>query len=554
MSSTRDVTRVLERWAFALELLEGASPRARTYQSAARTLFQLPGNLETMLADGSLAGVRGVGPSVLAVVTDVLAGREPEELVALEAQIPEGLFAVGELKGLGPAKVHKLWRGLGVTSLGELELACHENRLLALDGFGQKTQENILRAIADRRRRAGRMLRDRATALATELVAAIERAKPGGRVAIAGGVARGDEVIDRLIAIVEGPFESEPLELDGVVPAVVVAEAESFGVVLVAETSDEAHWQALVSRAESQDLRLDRDALRTRDGALVPVRESDDLYVTLGLHGVAAERRRGDTLVARGEPTPRLVTRADLRGAIHNHTRASDGAASLAEMWLAAKTRGLEYLGITEHSESAAYARGLTAAAIREQRGEIDAINARRERCELIAGIESDILEDGNLDYPDDVLASLEIVVASAHRRFGLDRERATSRMIAAARHAYTDIVGHPTGRLLLGRPPTDFDMEAFLVACRETGTAVELNGSPHRLDLSIEHLAMAKAHGVLVSLAADAHATDELDYLDHATTIARAAGLTPDDILNTRSADEVRAWVRARRANALPH
>jgi DNA polymerase (family 10) len=233
-------------------------------------------------------------------------------------------------------------------------------------------------------------------------------------------------------------------------------------------------------------------------------------------------------------------------GALHNHTTASDGTASLVEMRAAAQERGLHYLGISEHSVSAAYAGGLDAEQLAAQGREIAALNAAPGPT-LLTGVESDILADGALDYPASVLASLDIVVASVHQRHRQDHAAMTTRMVAAAANPWTDIVGHPTGRLLLGRPPTDFDVAAFLDAAALNGCAVELNASPHRLDLNAEHLAMAKERGLLVSIAADAHSQRDLDNLDYGITIARRAGLSVEDVLNARPLDELLLWLAGR-------
>jgi DNA polymerase (family 10) len=552
MPLRRAASNVLSRMAFALEVLEGPTPRARTYGAAARTVFQLDGDLAEMRASGALDRVRGLGPSCLAVIDDVIAGREPQELAELEAKIPAGLFAIRKIKGLGPAKIRALYEGLGITTLGELEHACRENRLVTLPGFGEKTQSNVLAAVQAERRHDGMHLRDAALEMAREAIGKLGAV----RHALAGDLATGEELVSSIAIVVEADATArEELTLgEGVVAIVHRATADRFGVVLVRETSDAAHFAALKARAAERGMTLDADRL-ARDGETLAIATDAALYATLELLFVSAEARRdGTTLMRIGEPRRELVARGDLRGALHNHTLASDGTATLVEMREAAIAAGLSYLGISEHSESADYARGLTRERIATQLAELKTLNAQGSSCTLLSGIESDILADGSLDYPDDVLAPLEVVIASSHRRFSLDRARSTERMVRAASWPRTDIVGHPTGRLLLARPPLDFDVDAFLTACAQNGCAVELNGSAHRLDFGVRELQMAKERGILVSVAADAHATGEIaEHLDYGTSVARRAGLTPDDVLNTRDLDALRAWLAARRARLSP-
>jgi len=536
--------------AFALEILEGPTPRARTYGAASRTVFQLEGDLAELRKSGALDRVRGLGPSTLAVIDDVIAGRDPEELIELESKIPEGLFAIRKIKGLGPAKIRALYEGLGISSLGELEHACKENRLVTLPGFGEKTQANVLEGVQAERRHEGTHLRDAALEMARELIG---KAANGARYAIVGDLATGAELVSSIGLLVEGAGGRDEVTLSGGVNGVVMhASKERFGVVHVRETSDDAHWAALQARGSELGLSLGDELKRGAD--VVAVETDLALYEALELYLVPPEARHAASVFARRGPAPKeLVTRGDLRGALHNHTLASDGVATLAEMRAAAIASGLSYLGISEHSQSADYARGLTRERIAAQIAEIAAMNAQGSSCTILNGVESDILADGSLDYPDDVLAPLEVVIASSHRRFALDRERSTARMVRAASSPRTDILGHPTGRLLLGRAPLDLDLDALLEACAKNGCAVELNGSAHRLDFGARELRMAKERGILVSIAADAHATGEIEeHLEHGIAVARRAGLTPEDVLNTRPLDRLRSWLTARRSRAL--
>lgn len=556
----RAVSDVLGRLAFALEVLGGATHEARAFATASRIVRQLPGDLRAMLASGALAEVRGIGRTSLRVISDALEGREPPELRELEAKIPEGLFAVHSIKGLGPAKIRKLWQGLGITTIGELEHACRENRLILLDGFGPKTQANVLAAIEDMRRADRVLLRSRASALVVPLIASLRTR--GARAQAIGDFARGVETVSDLGIVVAGDSSviDETLaahgvhegRIDGTAIEIVRAEADRLGAIAVLRSSSGEHAAALIARARTKGLSLRNDGLWRGEEAIATP-DDDAVYQALGLATTAAERREpGVPLVEIGRAVPKLVELRDLRGALHNHTIASDGAASEDEMRAAAASMGLSYLGISDHSVSAHYARGLSAEDLIRQATRIAEERRGDQPCVLLSGVESDIRADGSLDYDPEVLAVLEVVIASVHKRFSLDRAKTTERMVLAARNPFTDVIGHPTGRLLGGRPPNDFDIEAMLQAAREHGCAVELNASPHRLDLDARGCAAAKERGVLVSIAADAHAPHELRNLEHGIAVARHAGLSAEDVLNARTLDELRAWFAGRRRCAL--
>lgn len=518
----RQLVEALDRLAFAAEL-EG-DRRARALGAAAWALRQIEEDPRELVESGRLAQVKGIGPKTAQLVAELIDGIRPKVAEELEAKVPAGLFELRRIKGLGPKKIGTLHRELGVGSLGELEHACTENRLVHLAGFGDKTQASVLEQIRALHASAHLRRRDQAVALVAPFVARGD--------VVTGGLRRGFELVELPIEVVT-TRDGEATE--GV--RLVVVEASRVGVEALLRTASVEHLALLAERAQARGTTL----------ASIEANDEDAVYAALDLLPTPPERREpGVPLVVKGQARPPLVRREDLRGALHNHTVASDGSATLEAMRAAATDRGLEYLGITEHSVSAFYARGLDTARLEEQRRTIEALEDA-PGCTLLAGVESDILEDGNLDYPDEVLRTLPIVVASVHRRFGQDRAATTARMVAAAHNPRTTIVGHPTGRLLLSRPPNDFDLDALLDACAESGCAIELNASPHRLDLGVEQLTKAKAKGVLVSIGADAHATHELDNLEHGVAIARRAGLAPEDVLNARSLGELRSWLASR-------
>jgi DNA polymerase (family 10) len=528
----RAVVDALNELAFCAELLgdERVDPKAIAGLSwAIRSLTVAEGQ------DPAAAMLRltDMTPRLAAVVDDAAHDRASPFVDELKRQLPPGLLGLRRLKGLGPKKIQKLWRDLGVESLGELEYACKENRLVSLEGFGDKTQKALLEQLHAAQSESGLCRRDHAEDLVSPFLEALNKA--GHRAVLAGDFRRGAELIRDIVVVTTGPAPEAAPPLVRFVASVPV---EAFGRALLLATGSDAHLEALRARG-------DLDAVAGADEA--------DVYRALGLAFVDPEAREaGCVLVEVGKARPKLIERRDLRGALHNHTTASDGTASVAQMAQASRAYGLEWIGITDHSESASYAHGLDARRLREQRAEVAASNGFVDAgaaAFVFAGVESDILKDGALDYPDDVLLALDCVVASMHQRYGLKGPPLTERLVKAALHKAVDVVGHPTGRLLLSRAPADFDVSALIEACALSGCAVELNANPARLDLNDQHLREAKARGVMISIAADAHAVDELPYLDHGVAVARRAGLTAEDVLNSRSAAEVKSWIAARRA-----
>jgi DNA polymerase (family 10) len=559
--SRRAVTDTLQRIALLRELLGEPERAVRPWGAAAWALRGVEGDFDAKHRAGELGGVRGVGPRVLEVVDAVMASEPVPLLEELEAQVPAGLLELAKLPGLGAKKIRRLWLELDITSVAELEYACHESRLVTLKGFGDKTQARLLEAIAEARATAGHRRVDQLWEAASHLEERIASNPEVERLAIGDAVElcvlADSELFDELSAELADAGASAlsqeerlglPVlegELGGLSLRLWLCDDEdAWGAALAMTTGSAAHTDALRSRAARRGGALDGSGL-VLSGARVACPTEDDLYAALGLSTTPVERREAHVpLVEAGRAGPRLLRRGDLVGALHNHTTASDGTASLEVMRAAAAERGLRYLGISEHSQSASYAGGLSPERLLAQREEIARLNEEAGGCVLLSGVESDILREGELDYDEEVLAALDVVIASVHRRHSLGRDDATRRLVRAVRSPRSHVLGHPTGRLLLGRAAVEVDMEAVLDACAETRTAVELNSHPARLDLCAEHLALAKARGVLVSIAADAHSPEGLDHLAYGVALARRAGLGPDDVLNVRPLEELRVWL----------
>jgi DNA polymerase (family 10) len=319
--------------------------------------------------------------------------------------------------------------------------------------------------------------------------------------------------------------------------------------VLVQATGSESHLEQLAARAGGLGYALTGTAL-WKGSTFVPTPDEDAFYRALGLPWIAPELREGRDEVARAAAgtLPRLVDAGDLRGFLHCHTPYSDGTNTIEQLAHACRDAGYQYVGITDHSQSAAYAGGLRPDDLQRQWDEIDALNASLPGVRVLKGIEADILQDGSLDYEDDVLARLDFVIGSVHSRFNMSTAEMTARMLAAMDHPALTIVGHPTGRLLLSREPYGLDLDAVVARAAERGVALEINGDPHRLDLDWRVLPAARAAGVMLSIGADAHSVAGLSHVASGLAVARKGGLEPSDVLNTRSAEEFLAFARARR------
>ena len=548
--TNKAVARQLALTADLIELTGGNPFRARAYASGARTVERLETPVATLAASGELSGVKGIGKGLVADIEELLASGTLASTDALLQSLPPGLPEVMRVKGLGVKKVRTLWQDAGVTSLDQLEGAAVSGRLAELPGFGAKTVQNLLDAIEHLKAYRGKAhLRD----AVGPALAVRERLRAAGlRADLAGAVRRQCNVVDALdlvavgtpaqIAEALGGGRAEADRVEGAIPlglplTVFAATAQTYGRVLWERTGPREHV----------------DAFTDAHGAPTDVAEEQEVYTAAGLHPIPAPLRDDPHwLTVAREPLPTLVRTGDLRGTIHNHTTASDGAHTLREMCDAARERGLTYFGVCDHSRSLQIAHGLSLDEMEEQIARVDALNAAYADegvdFRVFAGSEVDILSDGAMDYPDDLLARLDLVVASVHTGFNMTEDEATARVVAAVSNPYVDVLGHPTGRLLLRREGYPLDHEAVLDACAEHGVAVELNAHPFRLDLDWRFVRAATERGVPVSINPDAHATDGLDDTRWGVASAQKGGLTAADSLTSRSADDLGAWLTARR------
>ncbi|PSC03286.1 DNA polymerase/3'-5' exonuclease PolX [Alsobacter soli] len=520
--------------------LAGDNPyRARSYARAAQSLLSLVAPVEEVIREGRLTDLPGVGPSLAGVIRELHEHGTTPTLSKLRAAYPPGVLELLHVPGLPPEKVRLLHDRAGIASLDELESAARAGRLQVLKGFGPSFEAKILSSVAELRRTRGRKLIHHAGEDLRRLEDGLTAAHPElRRLAPAGEFRRGLELVQAAVLVAESAEGSaiEILELAGRAQ-LWLAPPGLYGPALVLATGSDDHLAALRAHACAMNLYLDTEGLR-RGRALLPCPEEADVYRALKLPFIDPElRETGEevALAAKGR-LPKLVALGDLRGLIHCHTDFSDGADTLEAMAEATRARGYAYFGVADHSRSASYAGGLAVESVLEQRRAVRELNARYGSAfRILHGIESDILPDGSLDYPDEILGQLDYVVASVHSRFRLSEEEQTERVIRAVRNPFTTVLGHMTGRLLKSRQGYDVDVPRVLAACAEAGVAVEINANPHRLDLDWRWHRTALELGCLFSINPDAHSAEELDLTAWGVSMARKGGIGPDRVLNAR-------------------
>jgi DNA polymerase (family 10) len=567
----RAAASVLESIASLLEL-RGENPfKVRAFSTAAQVVEGFPGDLAAALDSGALAALKGIGPATLEVIRDVARTGRSSALESLQREVPPSLVEMRRIPGLGVTKIRALHQQLGIATLDELEAAAKDGRLAALPKFGEKTAAKVLRGIAFVRRTSAFRLAHDARRAAQELRAKVAAIPEVARAEVAGSVRRHAEVVRDVDLVVAcgGPVPSVIARLSEVLgggarlggtgvavqmpegaPAdVYCVPPEGFGHAWVRATGSARHWDRLTAHAEAKGFRLHDDGL-SRGGAAIACPGENELYGALGLAWIPPELREGGDEVARAAAgtLPSLVERRDLKGLVHCHSVHSDGTNTLVELADACRAAGYRYLGLTDHSVSAAYAGGLSLEKVRRQHEEIDSLNRAWHDFRILKGIEADILADGALDYSAEELGRFDFVIGSIHSRMEQDGATITRRVLRAMDDPHLTVLGHPTGRLLLGRDPYPLDMHAVIARAAERGVAIEINGDPHRLDLDWRLCAEARAAGVCIAIGADAHSLAGFENADWGVGVARKGGLEAQDVLNTRDAEGFLDFARSRR------
>ena len=550
--------------------LKGENPfKTRAYQNAARTIEGLSEPLEKLVAEERLSELKGIGEALQQKITELVTTGRLQYYEDLKAATPPGLVAMLDIPGLGPKKIKALHDELGIESVEALEQACKDGKIAGLKGFGDKTQTNILEGINRRRAYASRHLISEALTRAEPLLEALRSHPDVIRCSPAGSLRRHREVIGDidLLASSKKPaaviefFTSQPgivkvlakgetkasvLLEGGIQSDLRVVSDSEYASALMYFTGSKEHNIVMRQRAIDRGLRLNEYGLfrsneETRDPKLlVKCRTEEDIFEKLGLHFIQPEMREdmGEIALAEQGPLPRLVEWTDLKGSLHNHSTWSDGHQRPDEIAKAMRELGLAYWGITDHSKSSFQANGLDAARVRQQLKEIASLNTTLAKEEadfrLLTGTEVDILTNGKLDFPDDLLAELDVVIASIHQGFSQSEAETTQRLIRAAQNPYVHMLGHLTGRLLLEREPYKVDHRAVIDACAETGTWIELNAHPLRFDMDWRWWPYAKSKGVKCAINCDGHRFEHAGFLRLGAGIARKGWLTREDVVNT--------------------
>src|SRR5690349_2816245 len=532
--------------------------RAKAYLRAADTLSSLVEPLDRVIAENRLRQLPGIGETIADIVTKLHNTGTHPLLEKLRRDVPEGVLDMLSVPGLKPEKINILHKELGITDLAALEAAAREDRLKTVKGLGAAVQRKILEGLKIRQTALGTRHLHRADELAVSAAETLRRSLPGLiRTVTAGDLRRGGELVSNLALVAEVErLSGPPRVITSGEMSVYLTDARRFGVSLLFATGSKKHLERLQQRAADRGMSFTPEGLR-RGRRIIAAGNEAEIYEALGLQFIEPELREGLDEIERAAAhnIPPLVTAADLVGVLHAHTTASDGADTLEAMAEASLAHGYHYIGITDHSKTAHYAGGLTIEEIEEQQAEIDRLNAAfGDRFRIFKGIESDILPDGSLDYPDEVLRRFDFIIGSLHGQFRLDRQAQTDRLVRAASNPFITVIGHMTGRQLLRRPGYDVDIERVLAACAEHGVAVEVNGNPWRLDLDWRWLRHGIELGCKFSINPDAHSTSEIASSTRwGLAIARKSGMPADRVINTLNRESFARWLQGRKKRAAP-
>ncbi|RIK31996.1 MAG: DNA polymerase/3'-5' exonuclease PolX [Anaerolineae bacterium] len=544
------------------------------YRKASESLLGLPRDASEFWKEGKLEEIPGVGKAIAEKIDELLSTGKLEFLEKIKKEIPEELASWLAVPSLGPKKVGMIWKTLGITSLSQLEAAAKAGKLRDLPSMGAKSETAILEGIASLARRSGRLPLGRAYPLAQQIVAQLKRVKGVVAAEPAGSLRRMRSTVGDLDILVaskdseavmeaftnlpnvsrvlgKGEFKSSVEFSDGIRAQVWVHPPNEFGTALQYATGSKDHNVLLRQLALDKGLSLsDHSFKKVKGGKEIFCATEEEVYKTLGLQWVPPELREGrdEVALAKANKLPKLIEVKDIKANLHMHSTYSDGKLSMMDMAKAAIKRGLKTIVFSDHSVSLGVANGLSIERHKQQAAEIKKIQKQLgDQITILHSSEVEIKADGSLDYPDDFLASLDLVVASLHSSLRQPREKITARLLKAVNNPHVDIIGHPTGREFPDREAADLDMEVILQAAAKSGVAMEISASPYRLDLDDPHARRARELGVLLSINTDAHSEEDYDMLHYGVAIARRAGVTKEDVINCWSTEKLLKWLKKR-------
>jgi DNA polymerase (family 10) len=574
-----EVAQILEEIGTLLEL-KGENPfKCRAYHNASRIVGALTTDIKSLVESGELKNIKGIGEGLAEKISELTQTGKLKYYEDLRRSLPEGLVQMLRIQGLGPKRIKVLYDRLGIKTVDQLKEACEKHRLAEIDGFGEKTEENILKGIEMLRKHVDKHLYPEAKEAAERVHAVIRKQKGVLRSEVAGSLRRKKEVIgdiDILVSakrstslalmevftshpdvaevLAQGETKSSVVLKSGINCDLRVVDDSEYPFALAYFTGSKEHNIEMRSLAkkfgwslnEYGFSELDAEEKRGKAKRIVRCKDEEDIFKALGLSFIPPELREnmGEIEAAAKGKIPKLLEEKEIKGTFHCHSTYSDGSNSIEQMAKAARDLGWEYLGIADHSKSAAYAGGLSEARVKEQSREIDELNKKSKDFRIFKGSEVDILPDGTLDYSDKVLASFDYVVASVHSKFKMTEVEMTKRITKALKNKYVTMLGHPTGRLLLSREPYPVDMIKVIDAAADYGKIIEINSHPLRLDLDWRLCKYAKEKGVLIALNPDAHNTDGLKDVLYGVGIARKGWIEKKSVIN--------AWTLAQVAERL--
>lgn len=568
-----DVARFLEEIADMLEM-KGETPfKVRAYRDAARRIEGLRENVATLVEENRLTEIRGIGPSIAAKISEFVKTGRSSYLEDLAREFPKGMAELLEIPGVGAKKARLFYEKLGISTVEQLEEAARSHRLMQLPGIQEKTEQNVLQGIQRLKQVKGRMLLGTALPAAEEIIRELRMHPAAEQVEVGGSIRRMKETIGDIDILAASDKPEEVINTfvslssvksvlaKGSTKASVLTEAnlqidlrvvspDQWGAALQYFTGSKDHNIQLRTIAENRGLRINEyGVFRTDTNERIAGSTEEEVYRTLGMEWIPPEIREssGEIEAAMENRLPHLVEIGDIRGDMHAHTNWSDGSDTIEAMAEAARALGYEYLTISDHSVSMTFIKGLTVERIREQRRIIDRLNEHFEGFRLLHGIEVNIRSDGTLDYPDEILAEFDVVTASIHGGLGQSREQITQRMLSAIHNPHVDILGHPSGRLINKRDPSEFDAEAVFTAAAETGTALEVNAQPDRLDLRDADVRTAIESGATIAIDSDAHSTAQLELIRYGVATARRGWAEAQHVLNALPLDKLMERLRIR-------